>query len=62
MKTQPIYVVGRYTGTTYGPFAEDRQAQSFIRAELGSSSRYYETFRADDLPARARKAAVAAWA
>jgi hypothetical protein len=56
-----IYVVGRYTGTTYGPFESEGLAQSFIRVELGSSTRYYETFRGSDLPARSRRAAVKAW-
>jgi hypothetical protein len=58
--TKPgIYVVGRYTGTTYGPFTDERLAQAFIRHELGSSTRYYETFAS--VPARQARRSVPVW-
>ena len=38
-----IYVVGRFTGTAYGPFWSEAAAQSFIRVELRSTNRQYET-------------------
>ena len=49
-----IYVVGRYSGTRYGPFASEARAQSFIRSELRASPRDYETvapFGIDGRPA-----------
>lgn len=50
-----IYVVGKHTRTTYGPFASEAQAQAFIRVELRSGHRYYET--AVQPPKAARKRA-----
>ena len=38
-----IFVVGRFSRTVYGPFESEPKAQSFIRTELGSSTRFYDT-------------------
>ena len=38
-------VIGRFTHTSYGPFATDREASRFVRRVLGSSPRYYEVVR-----------------
>lgn len=62
MKTPfALFVVGRHTRTTYGPFEAptmaqaEALAQAFIRHDLRSSNRYYET--AVETPKAARKAA-----
>lgn len=43
MHRHSIIVVGRFSRTKYGPFDTEAQAQSFIRVQLGSSTRYYDT-------------------
>lgn len=57
MAHRSIFVVGKYSRTPYGPFQSEALAQSFIRVQLGSSTRYYETVSQHSL-----KGAVPAWA
>ena len=59
-----IFVVGRFSRTTYGPFQSEGLAQSFIRSQLGSSTRYYDTTVEPPKAARAQSCngiVVAPW-
>jgi len=54
VKANRIFVIGRFSRTTYGPFGSEPLAQSFIRTELGSSTRFYETAVEPPKAARAK--------